>query len=62
MHKSITLRRVSAAIESDDCIGFCLECGEENIGVEPDAEDYECEFCGAECVMGAEQILMTMMP
>lgn len=38
--------------------GFCLACANEQDGVEPDAEDYECEVCGEEAVMGAEQILI----
>lgn len=41
--------------------GFCLECGEEAEGVEPDAEGYECEACGAEAVYGAEQILICQL-
>ena len=46
------------AIESDDYIGFCLECGAETDGVEPDAEEYECMECGSFKVYGAEQILL----
>lgn len=38
--------------------GFCLNCGEEQDGCEPDAREYECEGCGAYKVYGAEEILM----
>lgn len=38
--------------------GFCLVCGEENDGCEPDAERYRCEFCGEFQVYGAQQILI----
>lgn len=38
--------------------GFCLECGEQQEGCEPDARGYECECCGARKVYGAEEILM----
>lgn len=38
--------------------GFCLVCGNEQDGCEPDAENYECESCGAEQVFGAEQLLI----
>jgi hypothetical protein len=38
--------------------GFCLACGAENYGVEPDAEGYECEECGESEVYGAEQLLL----
>jgi hypothetical protein len=37
--------------------GFCIECGAQADGVEPDAEGYECVSCQAEAVYGAEQLL-----
>ena len=37
--------------------GFCVECGAEHDGIEPDAEDYVCESCGSPAVWGAEQLL-----
>jgi len=42
--------------------GICAKCGEwTDGGVEPDAEGYKCEACGAMAVMGAEHgILMGM--
>ena len=39
-------------------IGFCAKCGAEAYGVEPDAERYPCESCGARAVYGAEQLLL----
>ena len=50
--------RLIAAIEEDDFRGFCLNCGEDAYGVEPDARKYECECCGKEEVYGAEEILV----
>ncbi len=38
--------------------GFCLACGAECGGCEPDAENYECYDCGLKMVFGAEQILL----
>jgi hypothetical protein len=38
--------------------GFCVACGEEATGVEPDAERYPCEACGKRAVYGAEQLLI----
>jgi hypothetical protein len=38
--------------------GFCLACGNEQDGCEPDAREYECEDCGKRQVYGAEEILM----
>lgn len=49
---------VMAAVEADDCLGFCLACGEMAYGVEPDARGYECECCGARKVYGAEELLI----
>ena len=42
----------------DGTIGFCLACGAEADGVEPDARGYHCEMCDATEVYGAEEILM----
>ena len=43
----------------DDSNGICRECGEIQYGgVEPDAEGYECEACGAMAVQGLENALM----
>ena len=38
--------------------GFCLSCGDEAWGVEPDARNYTCETCGATEVYGASELLM----
>jgi len=38
--------------------GFCIYCGEESEGHEPDAEWHECEFCGKDGVFGAAQLLL----
>jgi|GEM_PF-1693860 len=43
-------------VVEDGTIGFCLACGEEAWGVEPDARKYECEGCGRHAVYGAEEI------
>jgi hypothetical protein len=50
--------RIIDAVQQDDNIGFCLECGEEAFGVEPDAEHYKCESCEALQVFGAQQLLI----
>jgi len=61
MHKSITENRILEAVqryqESLDTPGFCLKCGAEAEGVEPDARAYECEACGEKAVYGAEELL-----
>lgn len=42
----------------DDNTGVCLACHEEASGVEPDAEDYECENCGEHRVTGMMNLLL----
>ena len=54
----IHLDRIIAAIEADNMTGFCVACGEEAYGVEPDAEGYTCESCGKRQVFGAEELLI----
>ena len=65
LHASITLDRVAEAVERQmttlDDPGFCTECGFEATGVEPDAEDFECESCGAIAVQGADNLLIQLM-
>lgn len=54
------LETIIAAVEADDNIGFCIACGAEASGVEPDAVGYECEACGAPKVYGAEELLIML--
>lgn len=62
LHPDVTLTAVIAACQrrhsSLDNPGFCIACGAEADGVEPDAEGYECEVCGEPAVYGAEELLM----
>jgi Zn finger protein HypA/HybF involved in hydrogenase expression len=53
------LEDILSAIKSADSLGFCLECGQEHDGIEPDARKYKCEKCGAMKVYGAEEVLLT---
>lgn len=56
----ISIEEVMAAAESGEDMGFCLACGAEAYGVEPDARKYECEECGKEKVYGAEELLLML--
>ena len=38
--------------------GFCLACGDDQHGVEPDAERYTCTASGEEKVYGAEALAL----
>lgn len=64
MHESITIDRIVEACErrhrSLDDPGFCLACGAEAHGVEPDARRYTCEACGEARVYGAEELLIRL--
>ena len=53
-----SLSSIEDIIRSDNSTGFCLGCGAEQDGVEPDARKYVCEGCGAAKVYGAEQLLV----
>jgi hypothetical protein len=61
-HKSLTDEVIFEACErrqtSLDNPGFCLICGNESDGCEPDARNYTCEACGAEQVFGSDELLM----
>lgn len=56
------MEKVMAAVmrrnSSLDNPGFCIACGNEQEGCEPDARNYECEECGALKVFGAEGLLL----
>ena len=62
IHESITPERVMDAVArretSLDDPGFCVRCGADAEGVEPDACRYECEACGEPGVYGADELLM----
>lgn len=52
----LTLEEITKA--DDSCSGFCIECHEEQCGVEPDARKYLCESCGCRTVYGAAQLVL----
>ena len=63
LHHSITANSVDKAVRSSifcyGMPGFCIACGSEVEGVEPDARNYECRRCGRLAVYGAEEILLS---
>jgi len=60
MHPTITQERLQDAVERSavtlDDPGFCIACGAEAHGVEPDARKYLCEACGEKQVYGAAEL------
>lgn len=65
IHFDVTPARVLAACErymtTTDLPGFCLECGQEASGIEPDARRYGCESCGSFAVFGAEELSLSII-
>lgn len=65
MHPDITPDVVLEACERRmttlDNPGFCVACGFEQDGCEPDARNYKCESCGEHKVFGAEELLLMTM-
>jgi hypothetical protein len=54
---TITLEQYEEA-QAEGNQGFCLACGEQQDGCEPDARGYDCECCGEPQVFGADEMLM----
>jgi hypothetical protein len=54
----LTLDEILEAVAADENRGWCLHCGAEAYGVEPDARRYPCESCQRNAVYGAEEILI----
>ena len=54
----INLDEVIDRIADDSMSGFCIECGAERDGCEPDARNYACYECGKMAVYGAEELLL----
>jgi hypothetical protein len=63
-HASLTTEVICDAIERHittlDDPGFCLVCGLEHGGCEPDMRGGECEACGTKTVYGADEILLSV--
>ena len=60
LHPSVTHEMVMDAVDRQrfglDNPGFCMACGAEADGCEPDARKYKCECCGERQVFGAEEL------
>jgi hypothetical protein len=65
IHPTITEDRIVEACERRmtrlDDPGFCLACGNEQGGCEPDARRYQCEACGEFQVYGAEELALMVI-
>jgi hypothetical protein len=63
-HASLTDERIMDAAERQmidlDNPGFCLACGNEQGGCEPDARRIRCEVCGENKVYGAQELMLSL--
>jgi hypothetical protein len=57
---AVSLDQLLEAVERDENVGFCVVCGAEAYGVEPDARAFPCEECRARGVYGAEELLFRL--
>ncbi len=61
-HPSITEATLVAAVERRmtglSNPGFCLVCGHEQDGCEPDARNYKCDACGEDQIFGSDDLLL----
>lgn len=57
----VTLEQVMEAVDSGEYLGFCVACGAEQEGVDPDARRGACEACGKNKVYGAEELLLILV-
>ena len=66
IHESLTEDIIIDAVERSmmdlDYPGFCVACGLEHGGCEPDARKYPCESCGERAVYGAEALMFHIVP
>jgi hypothetical protein len=66
LHPALTLEVIHDACVRRamtlDNPGFCISCGNEQGGCEPDARAYICEACGSATVYGCEELLLEVMP
>jgi hypothetical protein len=66
IHPSITLDRIEHAARAQmfglENPGFCIACGADADGCEPDARKYKCEACGERAVYGAQELLLMVAP
>ena len=58
LHPKVSIDDIVSATAADDCLGYCMYCGEQAYRVEPDARRYRCESCGSFAVYGAEELLL----
>jgi hypothetical protein len=64
IHSSLSFDRVFSAAQDSmfgmGTTGFCLACGSDQEGCEPDMKNGKCEACEERKIMGAEDLLIML--
>ena len=53
-----SIAQLEAITTGDNAGGFCLACGAEQDGIEPDTRKGRCTECGSMKVYGAEELML----
>tara|TARA_R110001583_G_scaffold104454_4_gene251826 strand:+ start:2948 stop:3136 length:189 start_codon:yes stop_codon:yes gene_type:complete len=61
MKNPIPLDELMEAMQNDEMVGWCINCGCRHEPVEPDARKYTCEACEKPAVYGASEIIMGVL-
>ena len=61
MKNPIPLDELMEAMQTDEMVGWCINCGCRHEPVEPDARKYTCEACEKPAVYGASEIIMGVL-
>jgi len=56
----VTFKMTEAEFHEADegSLGYCIKCGSEQFGCEPDARRYTCESCEKNFVYGTQELLI----
>ncbi len=55
---TFALEGLEESLLVDGTEGYCVVCGDQQNGVEPDAREYHCFECELDSVFGVEQIII----
>ena len=58
LYRPVLTTKEMQHIMFDGCGGFCLSCGRQTRGVEPDARKASCPSCKEEKLYGMEELLV----
>jgi len=57
----IPINRLIEVMANDESIGFCVCCGNEIFGVDPDTKNMKCDNCGKFSVFGSYLVAEMMI-